>query len=313
MHIPNNTRENILEPEFLSDIDSWHGHIPFAFELIRNTKPKRFVELGTHKGDSYLSFCQAVEHFQTGTKCCSVDTWQGDEHAGSDAELYGTDIYEILSAYHDEKYSTFSTLMQMTFDEALSRFSEGSIDLLHIDGLHTYEAVKHDFETWLPKMSTQGVVLFHDTVVKYSDFGVWQLWDELLNQYPGFGFSHSYGLGVLAVGDQAPEWINEICSLSPDLLEIWKKKYEFYGRAILSHSYQRQIENFKRLLEQKDVEICTLKEQLENVSDELGQRQKELVIAQMTVNRRDTRLAALTSQIESIGKQFAFAQQASQE
>ena len=298
MQINNTTIDEILEPLFLSNIDSWHGHIPFAFELIKNLKPKRFVELGTHKGDSYLAFCQAVKYYQTNTECFSVDTWQGDEHAGA----YGENIYETLATYHDERYHTFSSLLKMKFDEALPSIENGSIDLLHIDGLHTYEAVKYDFETWLPKLSNRGVVLFHDTVVKYGNFKVWQLWDELLEQYPGFGFSHSYGLGVLAVGSEAPEWIKDVCTLPPEQLEIWKKKFVFYGRAILSHSYNRQIDYIKSLLEQRDGQINGLNEQLEKVS-------KKLVFAQMTVNRREKRVANLNCQIEQLGKQLHYSQQ----
>lgn len=190
----------VQQPERLTSIESWHRHMPFAMALLDLLKPRVLVELGTHRGDSYCAFCQGVTQQQLATRCFAVDTWQGDSQAG----LYGDEILADLAAWHDPRYSEFSTLLRMTFDEALSRFADGSVDLLHIDGLHTYEAVRHDFETWLPKMSRQGVVLFHDTVVRHSDFEVWRLWQELEKHYPSFEFSFGFGLGVLAVGDAVP-------------------------------------------------------------------------------------------------------------
>jgi hypothetical protein len=48
--------------------------------------------------------------------------------------------------------------MRSTFEDALEYFAGGSVDLLHIDGRHLYEDVKHDFTTWRRKLTEDSVV-----------------------------------------------------------------------------------------------------------------------------------------------------------
>ena len=187
-------RPRIAEPR------SWVQHIPFAYLAIDLLRPRLLVELGTHSGNSYLAFCQAVEALGLDTRCVAVDTWKGDGHS----QHYGEAVYEQLEAYHRPRYSRFSTLLRSLFDDALTEFEDGSIDLLHIDGFHTYEAVKHDFETWLPKLSDRAVVLFHDVAVKERGFGVGRFFEEIGGRYPAAAFSHGNGLGIVLVGEHVP-------------------------------------------------------------------------------------------------------------
>lgn len=181
---------------------AWAGHLPFVFALCRLLRPELIVELGTHSGNSFCGFCQAVESLDLGCRCVAVDSWYGDPTTGH----YADGVYEELSDYVQRRYPSFAELKRCRFDDALGGFADASVDLLHIDGLHTYEGVRHDFETWLPKLSDRGVVLLHDICVFERNFGVHRLWSELCERYPGFAFPHSHGLGLLLVGAHpAPE------------------------------------------------------------------------------------------------------------
>lgn len=193
-----------LEQPLWLEETAWAEHLPFAMFLVSALRPSVLVELGAFRGVSYCAFCQAIKSLKIDAKAYAVDTWHGDKQAG---EL-DRSVLNKLRLHHDPLYADFSVLLQSTFDDALAHFSDNSIDLLHIDGFHTYEAVNHDFQSWLPKMSGRGVIIFHDTNVREKDFGVWKFWEEASVKYPAFEFLHGHGLGILAVGAEAPETLN---------------------------------------------------------------------------------------------------------
>jgi len=176
-------------------LSRWTRLVPLMFALVAAHRPRRFVELGVHNGMSFFAACQAAEHCRLDTECVAIDTWIGDPQAGfhDDSVLAGVKGH-LAQHYRSQIY------LQAYFDTALGCFADGSIDLLHIDGLHTYQAVAQDFRAWLPKLSDRGVILFHDVNVHDRNFGVWLLWQELSRIYPAFALLHEHGLGILYVG-----------------------------------------------------------------------------------------------------------------
>ena len=223
------------EPSRLAMPGAWTGHIPFAFWLIKALRPATLVELGTHSGNSYFAFCQAMAAFAPAGRAYAVDTWVGDQHAGG----YGEEVFASVSGFNTEHFRRFSTLLRTTFDDARQYFPEGAVDLLHIDGMHTYDAVRHDFETWQSRLSPRAVVVFHDTNVRERDFGVWRLWRELSARYPAFEFDHCNGLGVLGVGSEQPAMLQALFGLSqaPDAAGGLRRRLAARGEA-----FERQVE-----------------------------------------------------------------------
>jgi len=264
--------EEILDPMNTG----WIGHVFFAYDLVRNTKPQKIVELGTHFGHSFFAFCQAVKDKGLETELTAVDTWRGDEHSG----FYGEPVYNGVKKIRDDFYKNLNIqLLRKTFDEAVSDFGDNSIDILHIDGLHTYEAVKHDFEAWLGKVKKDGIILLHDTAVTKDDFGVYKLWNEIKKRHKTLEFQHSHGLGVLFRNSGKLKKIF-------DFEEIWQKYYEtLTDNKLLKY----EINKFNQTIKDNYEEISHLQETIEEKELKLN----DLNLSLDTINRKVTSLNEL--------------------
>lgn len=317
------------DPMRLAPPDPWVGHIPFAFWLIKALKPATTVELGTHSGNSYFAFCQALASVNYAARAFAVDTWEGDEHAG----FYGGDIFQDVFTYNKTHFGNFSTLLRTTFDDARSYFPDGGIDLLHIDGLHSYEAVLHDFENWKAALSNRAVVLFHDTNVREREFGVWRLWKDLSAQYPSFEFSHSNGLGVLGVGsDQAP-LLQRLFNSNTDeqLTASIRRSVSLRGEAFrrqvevmnLTGEMQRLHEQVAKLVHDANVKkshvehrALDLENQLKNYKSEVQavqQRQSNEIYWRDTLLREHAALISTKDELIRIFQNLAAAREATTE
>ena len=249
---------------------AWVGHTPFAYWLVAALKPKTLVELGTHGGGSYFSFCQSVIDNKLDTKTYAIDTWMGEKQAG----FYSESLFKKVMDFNIEHFDNFSTLMKMTFDEALNEFDDNSVDLLHIDGFHSYEAVSNDFRTWYPKLSKEAIVLFHDTHEIKPGFGVHQFWDELKKEHREqcFEFKHSHGLGM-CFPKSSKAAINFKKEFSLDLEKIFNLfsiigddiYYNINGRYSLQKNFQLSIDDLVKILKKLKTDNPELSNQLKSL------------------------------------------------
>ena len=249
---------------------AWVGHTPFAYWLVAALKPKTLVELGTHGGGSYFSFCQSVIDNKLDTKTYAIDTWMGEKQAG----FYSESLFKKVMDFNIEHFDNFSTLMKMTFDEALNEFDDNSVDLLHIDGFHSYEAVSNDYRSWYPKLSKEAIVLFHDTHEIKPGFGVHQFWDELKKEHREqcFEFKHSHGLGM-CFPKSSKAAINFKKEFSLDLEKTFNLfsiigddiYYNINGRYSLQKNFQLSIDDLVKILKKLKTDNPELSNQLKSL------------------------------------------------
>ena len=204
----------------------WEGHRRFAYDYVSCIQPSAIVELGSHYGGSAFSFLQAVKDRALDTHFYAVDTWKGDDFTRCD---YDEDIFSHYCFVNDTFFSEQNSYMlRMTFDEACSHFSEGSIDLLHIDGSHNYNDVRHDYLTWKDKMSPNGVIFFHDIgedLVFGEVMGSHVFWEEIkASGQLTLEVPFSNGLGILFQSEELYTYIRDTVDFN-----IYQQYYNLRG------------------------------------------------------------------------------------
>jgi hypothetical protein len=114
------------------------------------------VEIGSYVGDSTEIFAQRVNEIHC------VDPWENGYDDNDSAS--GQHCMFVIEAQFDKlckKYENINKL-KMKSEQAIKYFQDKSLDLVYIDGLHTYEGVKQDIKLWLPKIIEGGWLTGHD-------------------------------------------------------------------------------------------------------------------------------------------------------
>ena len=232
----------------------WSGHRNFVYDFVVYFNPEVIVELGSHYGCSAFTFAQAIKDYNLDSKLYAIDTWAGDDYTRND---YENDVYSVFrdtvaNFYQNQKIE----MLRMTFDQASSKFQDKSIDVLHIDGSHHYEDVKHDFYSWLPKVKDDGIIFLHDIsedIVLDGKMGSNRFWNELKEVYNNtIEFDFSWGLGIIFLSENKFLLLNDI-----DL-----KKYQRINNE-LAVQYREELRKQHFILKDNNFYINSLKEQIE--------------------------------------------------
>jgi len=183
----NTINEEIIinNSDWIEEIGSaWTGHKKFAEWLVKNTKPEIIVELGVDYGYSTYVFGNALKN--TACKMYGIDLFTGDIHAGF------RDTYNFVLDTLNKHGLNNVEIIKGDFTEVSKNWNK-KINILHIDGLHTYEAVKNDYLCWSKYVTDDGIILFHDVAIPY--FEVKDFFRELNHGHKLY-FVHSAGLGI---------------------------------------------------------------------------------------------------------------------
>lgn len=142
-------------------------------DYVHKKQPKTIVEIGTYLGGTAYALQQAAPD---AVLICVDDDSMPKDKDGIDYnisfadQLKAIDVNAVAIKGDSRVFSTF---------ESVSHITPNGVDFLFIDGNHSYEAVKTDWELYKLLVSKTGTVCFHDIAPNVASHGSDLLWKEL--------------------------------------------------------------------------------------------------------------------------------------
>jgi predicted O-methyltransferase YrrM len=165
--------------------------------------PKYVLEIGTANGGTLFCFCKL---------------------ANSDATIISIDLPSPLGGYPEWKISFYQSFTKKdqklyllkkdshkinTLEEVKKILDGNQLDFLFIDGDHSYEGVKKDFEMYSPLVKKGGIIAFHDIALQpeFTKCYVHNFWREIKNKTVETreiigkknDFGINYGIGIILI------------------------------------------------------------------------------------------------------------------
>jgi len=137
--------------------------IKILTNLVEKERPQSVLEIGTAKGGSFYIWSR---HLDSVDRLISLDLPGGRFGGGYDEQK--TEIFREFSPSKKMDFVRADSHQSSTYNK-VSDLVDGGIDFLFIDGDHTYEGVKQDFEMYGELVSEGGIIALHDIATHPND------------------------------------------------------------------------------------------------------------------------------------------------
>lgn len=124
-----------------------------------STAPLVLVEVGCFKGASVIDLGRKLLGYSSSFELYAVDTWCSLPYEKFDADANFAEFWKYVVAAGLDK-----NIYPIRRDSvsAAALFESRVLDMVFLDGDHTFDGLKADLQAWHPKLKSDGVFAGHD-------------------------------------------------------------------------------------------------------------------------------------------------------
>jgi predicted O-methyltransferase YrrM len=160
--------------------------------------PRAVLEIGTARGGTLFCWCALAAPAAT---VISLDLPQGIHGGGYPP--WKTFLYKRFAGSKQKLHllsgDSHEQIMLVTVKKMLP---PGGLDFLFIDGDHTLDGVRRDYEMYSPLVKSGGAIVFHDICTHGAEFNchVDKFWNELKQGREHWEFIENPAQGIYGIG-----------------------------------------------------------------------------------------------------------------
>jgi cephalosporin hydroxylase len=143
-------------------------------DILDERDPEAVMEIGTARGGTLFLWMNCLA---SATYYLSLDIGAGKRSTFWD----NTELYERFVPAKTVEFVRGDSTEPRTIDQVNNVLGGRSIDFMFIDGDHSYQGVKADFENYKRFLAEDGIIAFHDIVNDGCE--VPRFWKELKDEY----------------------------------------------------------------------------------------------------------------------------------